>query len=95
MGLRKVKLYTIDKKVRCIKCGNRGAVKPYGVWYPQGLGDEVGNSEALAKYRNKEFMSHILGPGGTIPYECLNCGNKGLVDIDGLEGFRKAFERIR
>lgn len=87
-------LYTINKSVKCVKCGNRGAVKSYAKWYPDGLGDEVGESKFLEKYRNSPFMNHTCGFGGTIPHECLNCGNIGLIDIDGLEGYNKAFETI-
>jgi hypothetical protein len=73
----KIKLYTINKNVRCLKCGNIGAVKPYG------------------KYNEEnEQMSCVVGFGGTIPHSCMNCGNTGLVNMDGLEGYKKAFEII-
>ena len=26
---------------------------------------------------------------------CLNCNNIGLIDFDGLEGYKKAFETIK
>jgi len=42
----------------------------------------------------KEKMSHTLGFGGTIPYQCLNCGNAGLINFGGLEGYKKAFIRL-
>ena len=40
-------------------------------------------------------MSHAVGFGGTIPWECMNCGNRGLIDFGGLEGYEKAFETIK
>jgi len=95
MAESNIKLYTIKKNVKCVACGNKGAVQSYAKLYPGGLGDEVGDSKVLEKYRNKEFINHTMGFGGTIPHECLNCGNTGLIDIDGLEGYKKAFETIK
>lgn len=91
----KISLYAVNRNVKCLKCGYRGAVKGYGVWYPDGLGDEAKYVKSLQEYRNKEYMSYRVGFGGTIPYECLNCGNQGLVDFGGLEGYQKAFETIQ
>lgn len=95
MSKEAIPLYTINKNVKCLKCGNKGAVKSYGKWCPDGLGDSVGESKFLEKYRNNHFMNHTCGFGGTIPHECLNCGNFGLIDIDGLEGYEKAFDTIK
>lgn len=86
-------LYTINKDVTCIKCGNIGAIKFYGSWYPQGLKEESSGYEFLQEYKNKPFMSHAMGFGGTIPHQCLNCGNTGLIDMNGLEGYEKAFTK--
>lgn len=36
-----------------------------------------------------------MGFGGTIPYECTNCGNVGLIDMDRLEGYHLAFKTIK
>lgn len=91
----KIKLYEVNKDVRCVKCGNRGAVQSYGEWCVSGLGEDVGDSKALEKYRDTPFMDHSMGFGGTIPHECLNCGNVGLIDIGGLEGYKKAFDSIK
>ena len=68
------KLYTVNRNVICIKCGNVGAVTFEGSWY-----SEI------------KRMSYAVGFGGTIPSECLNCDNRGLIDMDGLEGYKLAF----
>jgi hypothetical protein len=39
-------------------------------------------------------MNQYGGFGSTIPWVCLNCGNIGLIDFGGLEGYKLAFERI-
>lgn len=85
-------LYTIKEDVFCVKCGNTGAVQYYGKWYQRGLGEKVKDSPSMKDYSNKPFMSHAVGFGGTIPHKCLNCGNVGLVDMGGLEGYEKGFE---
>ena len=38
-------------------------------------------------------LSAAMGYGGTIPYECTNCGNRGL-DTMALEGYKVTFEKI-
>lgn len=86
-----IPLYVIRRDVHCIRCGHLGAVQLYGCWYPEGLGDRA-NCKSLEKYRDREYMDHALGFGGIIPWECMNCGNKGLIDIGSLEGYKKAFE---
>lgn len=90
--MTKTKLYKICKDAICIKCESKGAVQSFGEWCPNGLGEDVGTSIVLEKYRDTPFMNQSFGFGGTIPYECLNCGNTGLIDMDGLEGYNKAFE---
>lgn len=87
------KLYTIEKDVICSKCGNKGVIQYYGEYYPYG-------KELKSKVLNNEndkipYLSHAIGFGGTIPYECMNCGSIGLIDYDGLEGYSKTFERIK
>lgn len=100
MNKQSFELYTINKNVRCLKCNGIGAVHKYGTYYPRGLdGEEVDKLKPIAKkimsaYINTPHMSNTLGFGGTIPHECLNCGNTGLVDAGGLEGYEKAFETI-
>jgi hypothetical protein len=83
-------LYQVNTDVICVKCGHRGAVKYYGKWYSSGLGDV--NTKSLEKYRSQPYMSHAVGFSGTIPWQCTNCGNQGLIDFGGLEGYAKAFE---
>lgn len=95
MNKQRVDLYTINKNVKCVVCGNKGAIQAYAEWCPNGLGDEVEDSESLAPYRDKPFMNHMMGFGGTIPHECMNCGNIGLIDIDELECYKKIFETIK
>lgn len=94
-----VGLYEINPNVVCVKCGNRGAVKQYGRYHPNGLGDRVDGFGDISKsfmeqYRNKPYMSMTVGFGGTIPHVCMNCGNSGLIDMGGLEGYKKAFESL-
>ena len=95
-----VELYTINTNVRCLKCNGIGAVHNYGTYHPRGLDEkEVAKMNPITKkimsgYIGKPFMSHSLGFGGTIPHKCMNCGNTGLVDAGGLEGYEKAFETI-
>lgn len=95
-----VNLFEIAENVKCIKCGSKGAVKSYGNYFPQGLGSRVdemseGGKMFAEEYRNKPKMSRTAGFGGTIPHRCLNCGNTGLIDINGLECLKKAFETIK
>lgn len=90
-----IQLYSIRKDVKCTKCGSKGAVQSYGTWYSQGFGGDIDKlPPTYQKYHNKEFMSRSVGFGGTIPYQCLNCGNTGLINQSGLEGYNKAFETI-
>ena len=87
-------LYEVNNNVICLKCGHAGAVQPFGTWYPNGLGEfesSIPNNPYL-KYKDKPFMSHALGFGGTIPWRCTNCGNIGLIDFGGLEGYKQAFK---
>ena len=86
-------LYEVNKHVKCLKCGNKGAVKFYGKYYPTGIKDKT--NKFLQKYENSPYMSRAIGFGGTIPWECVNCGNKGLIDNKCLEGYEKAFESIK
>ncbi|MBL4952198.1 hypothetical protein JK635_08245 [Neobacillus sp. YIM B02564] len=93
--MNKVDLFTVNRDVRCLKCGNRGAVKFYGRYYPRGVGEKADTIKSYEPYRKKPYMSPAVGFGGTIPHECLNCGNRGLIDFGGLEGYKKAFTTIK
>ncbi len=88
-----IPLYEIKKDVKCIECGNTCAIRYYGKYYPVGLKSNAG--QFLEKYKNSPYMSRAVGFGGTIPWECTKCGNKGLIDIGGLECYKKAFESIK
>ena len=95
---REVSLYEINKNVKCVKCGCTGAVRSYGTYCPGGI-PGFDDMKAIAKkiyekYENSPYMFSTIGFGGTIPYECLNCGNTGLIDAGGLEGYDKSFETI-
>jgi hypothetical protein len=94
--IKKDRLYILNSNAVCLNCGHKGAVQFYGSYYPYGLGDDVDkfgeiSREFMQKYRNKPYMSSAVGFGGTIPYECTNCGSVGLIDMDRFEGYNKAF----
>jgi len=36
-----------------------------------------------------------IGFGGTVPYYCPKCGKSGLVHLGGLEGYKKAFTKLK
>jgi hypothetical protein len=56
--------------------------------------EHKGAIQAYGKWSNRtDNMSHAIGFGGTIPYECTNCGNRGL-DYYPLEGYEVTFEKI-
>lgn len=90
-------LYEVNKNCKCVKCGHKGAIQYYGTWHPCGIGDRANDFKIISmeKYRNNPYMSRACGFGGTIPWECTNCGNIGLIDYGGLEGYEMAFESIK
>ena len=88
-------LYIINRDVICLNCNHKGAIQSYGKWYDHGMGEYAKTlSEPYNKYVDQPFMSHAMGFGGTIPYVCTNCGNVGLIDFGGLEGYKQAFKSI-
>lgn len=89
-----VDLYEVEKDVICIKCGNKGAVKSYGKFYPNGVKELADSIPSYESYRDKPHLSYSMGFGGTIPHSCLNCDNTGLIGYGGLEGYDQAFNRI-
>lgn len=91
---QKNELYTIEENVVCLECGNKGAIQYYGRYYPNGVGELADELNAYEGVRDKAHMSHAMGFGGTIPHKCMNCGNTGLIDFGGLEGFKQAFQSI-
>lgn len=90
----KVKLYTVQKDVVCLQCGNKGAIQSYGTYYEKGVGELADDIKSYEKVRHTPYMSHSAGFGGTIPYKCMNCGNVGLIDFGGLEGYKQGFKSI-
>ena len=88
-------LFTIIPNVICLKCGNKGAVQPYGKYYPDGVGELADQYKSFESVQDKPYMSAAMGFGGTLPSRCLNCGNTGLIDIAGLEGYKQAFKTVR
>lgn len=88
-------LYTVRHDVECVKCQNKGAVKSYGEYYPKGVGELADDIKSYEDVRDKPHMSHYGGFGGTLPYKCLNCGNTGLIDFGGLEGYKMAFRTMK
>lgn len=89
-----VNIYTIREDVRCVECNNKGAVQHYGKYYSRGK-ETKDNTDSPDGKRNEPYMSFAVGFGGTIPHKCLNCGNVGLIDGAGLEGYDKAFKTIK
>ena len=90
-----VELYTVRSDVQCLRCGCRGAVQSYGKYYPEGVGELADKYKSFESVKDKPYLSAAMGFGGTIPWRCLNCGNTGLADQSGLEGFKQAFQTIR
>lgn len=88
-------LYTVEKDVKCLECGSKGAIQEYGKYFSQGVGKLADEIKSYEDVRNKPYMSSAVGFGGTIPHKCLNCNNHGLIDFGGLEGYKKAFETIK
>lgn len=85
-------LYSLNKEVICLKCNHYGAIQFYGHYYPKGMKKE--GISSYAKYRHTPILTKALGFGGTIPHECTNCNNIGLIDYGGLEGYKQAFKTI-
>lgn len=79
-------LYEVRQDVVCDKCGNKGAVKAYGTYYPHGK---------LEKDKGLPRMEKPYGLGGIIPWRCLNCDNCGAIDRKELEMTKKAFTSIK
>lgn len=92
-----VSIYEVNRNVVCLECGHRGAIQSYGKLYEDGLGDKVDEfgpmvKQIMEKHRNSMYISHTMGFGGTMPWNCTNCGNEGLIDFGGLEGYKQAFK---
>jgi hypothetical protein len=87
-------LYRIKRNVKCLKCGHIGAIQYTGTYYYKGMGSRVDGIESMEKYRDEEHLSPAFGFGGTIPYECTNCGIRGLIGGGGLEGYEGVFVTI-
>lgn len=94
MKKKGTKVYQVRKDVRCLSCHNKGAIQYYGNYHPNGVGELADEISAYKDVKSKPYMSHAMGFGGTIPHECLNCGNVGLIDFGGLEGYKHAFETM-
>lgn len=92
-----IELYEVNNNVKCLKCGHKGAIQFYGNYYPAGLGERVDEYKviSLEKYRDNPHMSHAVGFGGTVPYQCTNCDSYGLIDFGRLEGYEMAFETVK
>lgn len=96
-----LKLYELNENVKCVKCDHKGAIQYYGSWYPYGIGNKVDEFKTeftkshMEKYRDNPRMDYAIGFGGTIPWKCTNCGNVGLIDFGGLEGYEMAFKTIK
>ncbi|MFD0050057.1 hypothetical protein ACFVHQ_12070 [Actinomycetes bacterium NPDC127524] len=88
-------LFTVVYNAICLRCKNKGAVQPYGRYFPHGVGELADQHKIFEGVRDEPYMSHASGFGGTLPYRCLNCGNIGLIDIAGLEGYKQAFKSIK
>jgi hypothetical protein len=42
-------LYEVNKNVKCLKCGGKGAIQHYARYYPSGLGDNVDEFGVIMK----------------------------------------------
>lgn len=66
---------------------------------PKAVYDHCGHRGAIQSegkwYPEHSLLQPPLGPGGTIPWVCTNCGNRGLINMRGLEGFEQAFTAER
>lgn len=91
---KEVELYSVCKDVECLNCKGKGAIQSYGLFYPNGVGELADKYSYHEKNRNTPYISNSFGFGGTIPYECMNCGSVGLIDYGGLEGYKQAFKTI-
>ncbi|MFF2876373.1 hypothetical protein ACFVR2_08635 [Gottfriedia sp. NPDC057991] len=91
---KSIELYTVRENVICLNCGNKGAVQSYGKYYPNGVGELADKIKSYEVVRDKPYLSQTIGLGGTIPFKCLNCGNVGLIDYGGIEGYKQAFKTI-
>lgn len=90
--MNKQTLYKVYKNVICVNCESRGAIQHYGDYYPKGVGVMADQHPVFSDVRSSPYMSHAMGFGGTIPLQCLNCDNIGLLNQSGLEGYKLAFE---
>lgn len=90
-------VYDVRDDVVCCKCSHKGAIQSIGVWLPNGVSADVVEScsEIYGKNFDKPQMDYEVGFGGTIPWKCTNCGNTGLIDCEGLEGYHMAFKSIK
>ncbi|CAK0770893.1 conserved hypothetical protein [Gammaproteobacteria bacterium] len=57
------------------------------------------NSKGAVKFfgtwkRKDGKIGYAVGFGGTVPYKCLNCGGIGLINCNGLEGYKMQFKII-
>lgn len=90
-----IMLYSLREDAVCLKCGHKGAIQAEFKYYPNGIGARARDTYTLQEYENKPYFSPLLGFGGTIPHRCTNCGNVGLIDMGGLEGYSQAFTTAR
>lgn len=93
--LHQVDLYRFESNCTCDSCGHHGALQYGGTYYPHGLQKEEKDViESLRDINDVSCFSHAIGFGGTIPYQCLNCDERGLIS-DGspymLEGYVNKF----
>lgn len=99
MKVQHIDLFEVREDVVCNKCGNRGAVRAYGGYFPHGMHEEFKDffHDSYIKDEYQKVaprMFSISGLGGTVPWRCLNCGNSGLTNFVGLEGYKCAFTKI-
>lgn len=90
-----VKLYEVNVDAICLKCKCKGAVKLYGRYYPEGIGDLADEVRGFEEVRNSSYMDYTVNFSGENAYKCLNCKNVGLIDSNDSERYKKGFKTIK
>lgn len=89
-------IWHVRKDLICKNCGETTAIQYAGTLYPNGLPKKIilKNKMIYGKYANRCHRFPAVGFGGTIPWECTSCHEKGLIGEGeiGLEGYLMLFK---